>query len=88
MRVKAVAVAVAVAVVAAVGLIALNSRPTQAADQPPAQVSAPASRYQLVVGQAGTPAYLFDTATGRVFQPFFTDKVGEWHEHIVPPKAR
>jgi hypothetical protein len=69
-----------------IGLVALTGRPTQAADPPKSATET--GRYQLVTSRDGKPGYLFDTATGRVWEPFFLEKVGEWREHISPPKAK
>jgi hypothetical protein len=86
MRVNTVLIAAAAVVAAVVGLTLLNSRPTQAADPP--KPTAESGRYQLVTDRDGKPGYLFDTETGRVWQPYFSEKVGEWAEHIKPPKAK
>jgi hypothetical protein len=62
--------------------------PAQQPAADPPKPTAEADRYQLVTDRDGRPGYLFDTATGRVWQPFFSEKVGERAEHIKPPKAK
>ena len=50
---------------------------------PPAAIG----RYQLIPDRDGRPAYLFDTATGRVWKPPIADLDGDWQEHFRLPKT-
>jgi len=87
MKARSAFVAGLLVAAAAGGLAALVGGSTRAAD-PPRAAAVEAGRYQLTHDRDGKPAYLFDTATGRVWQPWFADKVGEWREHIAPPKSK
>ena len=65
-----VVIACALAVLAAAGLVAQNPRPAPAPDAPAG------GRYQLIVNQNGSPQYLFEPATGRVWSPLFREDGG------------
>lgn len=87
MKAKSILIVGLLILVAFGGLMLLGDHPSNAAD-PMKGTSSEIGRYHLVMDQNGRPGYLLDTATGRLFQPFFNDKMGEWHDYIVMPKAK
>jgi hypothetical protein len=72
--------------VVAGSVVVLGGGPTSAGDPPkggPLQVG----RYQTLVDKNGIPSYLFDTATGQVWDRRVGEKI-EWTEQIPPSKGR
>jgi hypothetical protein len=84
------AVLVCLCLLLASAALSLTSfRPVQAADRKPVEPSVAVGRYQLRTDKEGKPEYLFDTATGKVWEARrdTTRTVNQWQlRYEAPPK--
>ena len=81
MRAKLVLTIVCLVAAVLLGSVALTDRPTRAADPPRATE---VGRYQLLQ-KDGRPTYLFDTATGRVWEFAPLEVGGNWRPYMNAP---
>jgi hypothetical protein len=84
MRVRAILCVCLLTAVAMGWLMVLGVGLTPATQAP--RAAAPdVGRYQVLTDKSGNPVYLFDSATGQVWERLAREKV-VWSEHIGPPK--
>jgi hypothetical protein len=86
MRVRAI-LFVCLHTAVAVGWLLVMGAGLTPATQAPRAPAPEVGRYQVLLDKTGTPVYLFDTATGQVWERLAREKV-EWSENIGPPKKK